>query len=138
MKKTAGIFLFSSDGLLLIGKPTGNKIWTIPKGLGDVEDKSIKCTAIREFREETGILLSEYVLVELPKVEYLNKDKCLYPFVFKSFLNHYEYRMFCESCIDNTDIPEIEEFKWVTPNDAFNYLHYTQVQTLQYILTNNL
>ncbi len=70
-RQIASVLLFSSDGLLLMGKKNPRKggvfpdVWHIPGG-GIEPDESKEQAAIREALEESGILLDESLLTPIP------------------------------------------------------------------------
>ena len=56
--KRAGLILTNKDRILIVyGK--NSKKWSFPKGRKNYDDESSLYCAIREFEEETGILLSD-------------------------------------------------------------------------------
>lgn len=134
MVYTCGIFLISSDNLILIGHPTGSKDgkWSIPKGELDPGEKPIEC-AVREFKEEANILLAKYTLNQLYDVKYAHGKKTLIPFYFKAYIEASEFSAKCYSMVEIPGckpFPEIDEFKWVTFSQAKEMLHDTQVKAL--------
>lgn len=140
MIHTCGIFLISSDNLILIGHPTNSTgKWSIPKGELDEGESKLKC-AVREFQEETGILISKHSLISLDEVNYLSGKKKLVPFYFKAYCKSTDFRAVCHSMVTsvpNKDpFPEIDEFRWVTFDIAKEMLHETQVKCLDLIYSN--
>lgn len=139
MKTTCGIFLISSDNLILIGLPSScedkNGLWSIPKGLQDHNESYIE-TAIREFKEETGILISSIDLVEMKAVKYTTTKKVLKPYFFKAYCKAIEFLPVCHSMVEKEGqqpFPEICEFKWVSYEEALEKLHPMQVIALKEI-----
>lgn len=76
-REIAGIFIFSSDNMLLVGK-TGAyaDYWVIPGG-GIEEGETSKEAAIREAKEETGLDLSNEEMEEVPGVRTGETEKPL-------------------------------------------------------------
>ncbi len=133
-KITCGIFLFDKNGYLLIGKPTGGNVWSVPEGLMD-EGETYEQTAIREFKEESNIDLDINDLTILEQVKYPNKAKILQPFYVKSNLDKSEFgEPVCYSMVSaregRPEFPEICEFRWVKLVEALELLHKTQTDSL--------
>jgi 8-oxo-dGTP pyrophosphatase MutT (NUDIX family) len=59
---TDGVILYTYDrGLyLLLVRVTGSKLWSMPKGKREIREDSLAC-AVREFKEETGLDISDSV-----------------------------------------------------------------------------
>ena len=124
MIKSAGILLRSA-GKYLVGHASGKgmtKGWGIPKGKLDKDESPLKA-AIREFAEETNLdleTLDQNSLLLMSGVWHrfeVGKEKEV--FVFRAFdispeyvLQKFEFT--CPSLVPNTQIPEIDAFKWVT------------------------
>ncbi len=133
MISTCGIFLISLDNLILIGHPTNGTKWSIPKGELDEGETTLEC-AIREFKEEANIFLSRHQINDLSNVKYSHGKKTLVPFYFKSLIVASEFSPKCYSMVElpgQEPFPEIDEFKWVTLEEAKELLHETQVEALK-------
>ena len=149
-KKSAGIFIINKEGKILIGHPTNHpeNIWSIPKG-GIDEGESVLDAALRECWEETNVDLRNkgpLIYQELEPQPYdTTKDgkpkppnKILYTVVFRESMNQkyvdstkFEFK--CNSHVPETaswnpGVPEMDDFKWVTLNEAKDLLHYSQVR----------
>lgn len=148
MVKTCGVFIINKDYRLLVGHITNGGVnsWTIPKGIPD-PCEMYKKAAIREVSEETGIDLTGAMLHILPHERYKSKNKTLVPFVFFEEenldidLNSFDIK--CTSMVphEDGDFPEIDDFKWITLDEAAHCLHESQVNCLTQImewLTNKL
>jgi len=62
--KEAGVMLIIKDGLILsISRRHDKTIFGLPGGKRDDSDLSVKDTAIRETREETGVLVKDCILI---------------------------------------------------------------------------
>lgn len=143
MKVTCGIFLFNNEDKFLIGHPTNHakNIWTIPKGLRDPGETDIEA-AKRELYEETNIdynkiydnILMESHLGEFPYKGWINgkpnKDKVLSSFLIDTDLDFKSWEIKCESMVNNSGnpFPEIDDFKWVTFEEAYGLLHKSQIK----------
>lgn len=134
MDITCGIFLFDKNNKLLIGKSTGGNNWSIPKGLIDVGEEFSEC-AVREFVEETGIVLNKSDITFIDKETYKNKKKVLYAYVLKSDKTKEEFGTpICNSMVfieGRKPFPEINKFEWVTIEEAIIKLHHTQINILK-------
>jgi 8-oxo-dGTP pyrophosphatase MutT (NUDIX family) len=150
MAKTiaAGIFLVRRDGRLLVCHPTNHKpdFWSIPKG--KVEDgESLVVAAIRETFEETNIDVSTcFNIRPLEPQYYSHKKKMIHPFLLMERENdNIDWSTFnikCNSHVlpERGGFPEMDDFKWVTLEEAKSLVHETQVACLDQIssLVNNI
>lgn len=150
MTETAGIFFFNNDYKLLIGHPTGSgsETWSIPKGKLEKYETSFEA-AIRETFEETNVqlsLLSSHY--ELPFIKYKNAKKKLKAFVIfeneNNLINSNNFDLKCNSLVEkdskwNAGLPEMDNLKFVTIEEAKQLLHETQIVCLDIIqeLINN-
>lgn len=133
MQETIGIFLVNR-GRILIGHPSKHPptAWTIPKGRPEPNENHLD-TAIREFKEEAGIDLSEFKdqMVFIGSQEYKNKNKKIFTYILKVETDFPEPK--CESMvIDKGEpyFPELDGFKWATYEEAINLLFVTQKQLM--------
>lgn len=55
---SCGVLLFNEHDQLFLAHATGNRHWDVPKGLADPGEEPL-AAALRETREETGIILDE-------------------------------------------------------------------------------
>lgn len=145
MAKTiaAGIFIIRQDKKLLICHPTNHAVdfWSIPKGKLD-DGEEIIDAAIRETYEETNIDLTTTMAREsfsihpLDSVQYGHKKKMIYPFLYIetkfSTMNWENLEIKCNSNvpIDRGGFPEMDDYKWVTLDEAKELVHETQVACL--------
>lgn len=140
MVKAAGLFLVNNENKILIGHPTNHapNFWSIPKGKTD-DGELEHDAAIRETLEETNIDVKDYQILHiLPRVNYNHKKKCLYPFVLFEKENPFDFGKFDIKCNSNVSddrggFPEMDDFKWVTLDEAKDILHETQVKSLKYV-----
>jgi len=113
-KPSCGI-LVVDDALnkILLCHVTHQKHWDIPKGRPDDDEAEID-TAIRETREECGLVFNQNDLLSLGKFEYTkNKDLVLYLVNVDSTI---ERTFVCETkCFDHkgVEIYENDDWKWV-------------------------
>jgi len=140
--ETAGIFFINKDSKLLIAHPTGHDFWSIPKGKLEKNEDSLSA-ALRETWEETNVDLGEVTKwYELDTIKYKHGKKKLKPFIALEIenpkINSDEFVFKCNSIIDkkskwNVGLPEMDDHRWVTIDEARNLLHYTQVECLDFI-----
>lgn len=135
MKTTCGVFFIDRDDKVLICHASYNapKKWTIPKGHME-EGETKEETAIRETYEETNINLSTYDgdMIYLGKENYKSGKKRLEAFAF-IYDGIVEQEIKCNVMIDkgNKSFPEIDNYRWVTFDEAEGLLHPTQVLLLK-------
>ena len=72
---TDGIIMYTMDGGLqiLLVRINGSKIWSMPKGKRESGEESLDC-AVREFREETGIDISDTATRDMDSVAILKTN----------------------------------------------------------------
>lgn len=130
MKVTCGVFIVDAASKILACHPTNAswKIWSIPKGLLDINETELQA-AIREVEEETSFKINENSnLVELPYNQYL-KDKKIKPFIYRydKIINISDLK--CDSMVTkNTKVPfpEVDAYKMFTIEEAVINLHHSQ------------
>lgn len=130
----AGMFLVNKDGKLLVCHPTNHSqnFWSIPKG--KVEDGEYYLdAAIRETYEETNIKLTfAKNVIKMEPQTYSHKKKILYPFVVfekdNLHLNWDKFEIKCNSNVpqERGGFPEMDDYKWVSLDEAKPMLHETQ------------
>lgn len=139
--KTAGIFFVRNDGKILIGHPTHHRqsFWSIPKGRLEEGEEPLDA-ALRETYEEANLDLGVAIkYYELPSVLYKSKKKRLYPFVVletenrKLDSNQFDIKCNAYVSTENGEYPEMDQFKYVTLEEAKELLHHSQVECLELI-----
>lgn len=131
MKITSGIFLFDTNGYLLICHPTNHHkyFWSITKG-GVENMETYWDAAKRELKEESNISLDglSYELVDNIPITYKTKKKILHSF-FVMMNEPVRDIIYCPSqvVIDGKEtFPEMDDFLWTKPLDGYKYLHEAQ------------
>ena len=66
---SCGVLLFNEHDQLLLAHATGNRHWDVPKGLADPVEAPLSA-ALRETREETGIVLDPSGWIDLGRHAY--------------------------------------------------------------------
>lgn len=89
---------------------TNQGYWDLPGGHIDEEDQSIELGALRELEEETGLKVSEKVLIYVDKIESKDADKYFYTTTQWSGTVNFKKN-------PKTGIIEHTESKWVTIKD---------------------
>jgi 8-oxo-dGTP pyrophosphatase MutT (NUDIX family) len=112
-KLSCGLVIVNDAAELLLCHVTGRSHWDLPKG-GAAEDESPLLAALRETREETGLVLDAVQILDLGRLAYRpRKDLHLFaarlPRVDPALLH-------CESRFDDprgARLPEMDGFAWV-------------------------
>jgi 8-oxo-dGTP pyrophosphatase MutT (NUDIX family) len=142
MITSAGILL-ESNGKYLLGHPTGGTGtthgWGIPKGKQD-PGETFRETAIREYKEETGLDVT--ALCDLEKAPWMifpvGKHKIVH--VFRAY-DHSgaasRFNFHCDSMIEGTKIPEIDKFYWATAEEALDMVTASQKCLFKEIIHDN-
>lgn len=113
---SCGVLVFNDKRELFVAHVTGQDWWDIPKGLLDDGEVPLHA-ALREAREEAGIVLQEKHLLELGVQPYLpNKDLHL-------FVTHWPYASLdlgfchCSSLFEckktGLERPEVDAYQWI-------------------------
>ena len=110
-KKTSAGVIITDGTNLLLGRITGGHGWDIPKGGVDAGESHIE-GAIRELREETGLIVSENELSFLGEFNYTpRKDLVLYLWRVEQMPD--TKLLFCDSTFRTTvgkNLPEFDGF----------------------------
>lgn len=122
MKTSCGVLIINDKKQILMGHVTGQKHFDIPKGLLEENEDKQTC-AIRECLEETGIQFTNGELKEIGTFDY-NKSKQLV--LFLSFMTDFDLsELQCNSYFEHhytkEKLPEVDYFKWVSPNEIMNH-----------------
>lgn len=96
--KVYGCIIISQNNTILLVKNRQGEKWSFPKGHKEYFDKTPLDCALRELREETGIILDKNYMTTK---KYMNVEYFIYSVP-------YEYRLFPQ------DTKEISEAKWFT------------------------
>ena len=140
MVHAAGLFLIRNDNRFLVGHPTNHRpnFWGIPKGRLDENENPLEA-AIRETFEETNFDASNWrVIHTLPPVKYKKSKKTLHPFVLFEVQNPIDFNEFelkCNSFVPDSQgaFPEMDDFRYITIEEAHECLHESQVACLDEI-----
>ncbi len=120
MKTSVGV-IFTDREKFLIVHPTRSSRHDIPKGLRDENDPDNESVAVREFAEETGFELKRENLVFLGQHSYLrDKNLVLYCYVVESLPDVSDFS--CNSFIDELNIFEVDNYKYISFDEAPNFL----------------
>lgn len=121
MKSTScGVLILNERHQLLLAHATGQKHWDIPKGGAD-DGESPREAALREVREETGIVLDPDALEDLGHMPY-NAQKHLH--LFRVVLRTRDCDIRACRCtsffphhVSGLMTPEVDQFRWVDIKD---------------------
>jgi 8-oxo-dGTP pyrophosphatase MutT (NUDIX family) len=96
--------------------------------------------AIRETFEETNVDVKDFLIIHnLESVTYKTGKKRIHGFVLFEKQNNFDFDTFELKCNSNVSVekggfPEMDDFKWITIEDAKNQLHESQVACLDEII----
>lgn len=118
---SCGTLIVNRQGQLLLCHVTNTSHWDIPKGMQDNGESALQ-TAMREMREETGLVFDADLFAELGCFDY-RPDKRLH--LFRLFapegfasLDH----LTCESHFPHhrtgRPIPEVDAFRWASRHEV--------------------
>jgi 8-oxo-dGTP pyrophosphatase MutT (NUDIX family) len=121
---SCGVVLLDPDGRVLLAHATETSHWDIPKGHGE-EGEAPHVTALREMVEETGIVIDAGRLTDLGLFVY-RRDKDLHLFAARAHDNELDLtHCVCTSMFprrsDGTLIPEMDAYRWATPDEVEQY-----------------
>lgn len=129
---TVGVFLLDPkmENVLVCHSTNSSwKLWGIPKGLYDIEDKDHVHTAIREFKEETGIQLEAGELNYLGESKYKTGNKILIAYWAIAKENIVLENLKCSSMVvADVPFPEVDKYKWISLNNDVDMLYQPQKQ----------
>ena len=132
MKTSCGVLIINNQGEWLLGHATGQKHWDILKGLLD-EGEQPSEAAIREVKEESGLVLSPAQLIDYGSMAY-RPEKRLHLFTVKDYTKVNPATLICTSTFEHykTGVVtlEIDRFQWCTPENAANYLTKNMYKTI--------
>jgi 8-oxo-dGTP pyrophosphatase MutT (NUDIX family) len=116
---SCGIVIVNDASELLLCHVTGHDHWDLPKG-GAADDEIPLQTALRETREETGLVLEASTLIDLGRLAYRSrKDLHLFAVRVPRFDTGL---LWCESRFDDdasgTRLPEMDGFGWFPFTDV--------------------
>ena len=121
---SCGLVLLNEDGDVLLAHATETRHWDIPKGAPDPGENH-RDTALRETREETGLVLDSHALIELGRFPY-RRDKELH--LFATRLRRAEVALNTLTCTSMFNsyhtgrlIPEMDAYRWTTADEVPQY-----------------
>lgn len=124
MQTSCGIIHLVNSSILLC-HVTYQPQWDVPKGCKE-EQETPKQAAIREFYEETGVVLSIIQcnnLIDLGEYDYLPKKR-LHLFLLETEKAFYTDFLSCSSMVKRDDIkdfPEVDKYEYVALSDIKEY-----------------
>ena len=121
---SCGVILLDRGGRVLLAHATETSHWDIPKGQGDPGETPIDA-ALRELREETGVVLAPDRLKDLGRFAY-RRDKDLHLFAARIEDGELDPAgCVCTSMFpsrrNGAPIPEMDAFRWVRPGEVDRY-----------------
>lgn len=125
------------DNTILICHATNSKFWSIPKGMFDKkEDIYFKNAAIREVKEETGLILNKEETIYLGNYDYLpHKNLVLFLNIFENKVNTKELKCtsYFNAAYSKEMLPEVDKYLWVKVEDLKKYLNLKQFNIIDSI-----
>jgi len=121
---SCGLVLLNEDGDVLLAHATETRHWDIPKGAPDPGEDH-RDTALRETREETGLVLDSHALIELGRFPY-RRDKELHLFATRVrraevALNTLTCTSMFNSYHTGRPTPEMDAYRWATADEVPKY-----------------
>lgn len=122
-KLSCGVLVVDSSKNLLMLHVTGQNFWDIPKGTQEEAEVPV-ATALREMKEESGILASQEDLVEIGWCQY-NMYKDLWLFIL--YVDTVDLsKLKCRSTFTDEklriEMPEIDDYKLIPLEDASSHM----------------
>nr|WP_311526627.1 NUDIX domain-containing protein [uncultured Ralstonia sp.] len=121
---SCGLVLLNEDAEVLLAHATETRHWDIPKGAPDPGENH-RDTALRETREETGLMLDCHALIELGRIPY-RRDKELH--LFAARLRRADVALDTLTCTSMFNsyhtgrlIPEMDAYRWATADEVPRY-----------------
>lgn len=121
---SCGLVLLNEDGEVLLAHATETRHWDIPKGAPDPGETD-RDAALRETREETGLVLDSHALIELGRFPY-RRDKELH--LFATRMRRAEVALDTLTCTSMFNsyrtgrlIPEMDAYRWTAAEELPQY-----------------
>lgn len=118
---SCGVLVRRAPGELLLGHATGRHLWDIPKGVRDTGETSLDA-ALRELREETGLVIGADRVVDVGLHRYLpRKDLQLYlldPPDPTIDIAPCRCTTFYRSRVGGREIPEVDAYRWAQRDEV--------------------
>jgi 8-oxo-dGTP pyrophosphatase MutT (NUDIX family) len=115
MNVSCGILVLDGSGRLLLCHVTGTAKWDIPKGMQDPGEEPL-AAAMREMREETGLVFDAGRFVDLGRFDY-RRDKRLHLYKIEvgdelPDLRHLVCTSYFPHHVTGRPTPEMDGFRW--------------------------
>lgn len=128
---TCAVLIVTPSDKILIVHPTGSsnddQNWSLPKGKSE-PNESHHDAAVRELKEETGIIIDSSELIDMGIYPYL-PEKDYHLFAYESDYEINLKSLKCTSfCIDKDgkEIPEVDKFMMVKSQECIDMLNKKQ------------
>lgn len=131
---SAGVLVRDGRGAVLLAHPTGAGVrsWNLPKGKVE-EGEDARAAALRELFEEANVILNEDELRDLGVYAY-TKAKDLHLFSTECLTDLPVESIRCRATFkvgDAREIPEMDRFAWVMPQDLDQYCQGNMLRVLK-------
>lgn len=134
MNTSCGIIPFrkneNGEMEFFVGHPGGNypsqrNLWMFLKGAVE-NDESWVDTAIREFKEETGLTMDDCEDIALIPLGSVQQNPHKVAVAYGLHYPNIDPRM-CHSNMVDSVTPEIDDYRWMTYDDICKYTHHTHI-----------
>ena len=117
---SCGTLVLNPHGQLLLCHVTNTARWDIPKGMQDPGETTLEA-AIRELREEAGLVLEAGRFEDLGRFDY-RRDKCLHLYLVRvgeelASLDRLVCTSFFPHLVTGEPTPETDGFRWAGRGD---------------------
>jgi 8-oxo-dGTP pyrophosphatase MutT (NUDIX family) len=142
VEKSCGIIYLLNSNHFLICHATNSRYWSIPKGLKDAGENDIEA-AIREMREETGIIINDPENLYKVYDGYYTKFKDLAAFMYMSKEDSRDLKKFvCTSMYYDTEekreLPEVDRYMFVDIDFANRFMNTSQYKIVRKTFEQNI
>jgi 8-oxo-dGTP pyrophosphatase MutT (NUDIX family) len=120
MNVSCGTLVLDGSGRLLLCHVTGTARWDIPKGMQDPGEEPLEA-AMREMREETGLVFDAERFVDLGRFDY-RRDKRLHLYKIEvgdelPDLGHLVCTSYFPHHVTGRPTPEMDGFRWAARDE---------------------
>ncbi|WP_284645600.1 NUDIX hydrolase [Paenibacillus silviterrae] len=141
MKITSVGCLITNGEQYLACHSTGNAFYDLPKGTQEEDETPIEA-CLRELREETGLVAPPHKLKDLGIFSYIKYKKDLHIFLWRTVELPNLQELYCSSYFrhpkSNKELPEVDGYRFVSFEDADQYMSKSMAKVIHEIRKNHL